>query len=91
MSNFSTTPCKVPARYISKTIHRSKTIQNELLIEVVGNSIPDDTLQEVKRAKYYSVIANDVADMLNKEQLSLTVRYVLDGTVKEMFVDFIKV
>ena len=45
----------------------------------------------MKRAKYYSVIADEVVDVSNKEQLSLTVRYVLDGTVKEMFVDFIEV
>ena len=45
----------------------------------------------MKRAKYYSVIADEVADVSNKEQLSLTVRYVLDRTVKEMFVDFIEV
>ena len=70
--------------------YTSKTIQNEL-IEVVGNSIHDDILQEVKRAKYYSVIADEMADVSNKEQLSLTVRYVLDRTVKEMFVDFIEV
>ena len=36
----------------------------------------------MKRAKYYSVIADEVVDVSNKEQLSLTVRYVLDGTVK---------
>lgn len=29
--------------------------------------------------------------MYNREQLSLTVRYVFNGTVKEMFVDFVEV
>ena len=45
----------------------------------------------MKRAKYYSAIVDEVADVANKEQFSLTVRYVLDGTVKEMFVDFVEV
>ena len=64
---------QILAQHLAKSTrnvrYTSKTIQNEL-IEVVGNSIRDDILQE---------------------QLSLTVRYVLDVTVKEMFVDFVEV
>ena len=36
-------------------------------------------------------MANEVTDLSNKEQLSLSVRYVTDETVKEMFLDFIEV
>lgn len=43
------------------------------------------------RAKYYTVIADEVADVSNKEQLSLALRYVLDGGGKEAFVDFVEV
>ena len=39
------------------------------------------------RAKYYTVIADEVADVSNKEQLSLALRYVLDGSVTEVFVE----
>ena len=42
-------------------------------------------------AKFYSVIADDVTDIANKEVLSLVLRYVLDGLVKEAFVDFLAV
>ena len=45
----------------------------------------------MKQAKFYSVIADEVTNMVNKEKLSLSLRFVLDGTVKEMFVDFMEV
>ena len=37
-------------------------------------------IAEVKRAKLYSVIADEVTDMANREELSLSLRLVLDGT-----------
>lgn len=37
------------------------------------------------KVKYYTVIVDEVADISNKEQLSLALRYVLDGGVKEVF------
>ena len=36
-------------------------------------------------------MADEVADVSNKEQLSISCRYVLDGGVKEVFVDFVEV
>ena len=66
----------------------SKTIQNEL-VEVIGKKIRNDILHEVKRARFYTIIADEVADISNKEQLSLVLRYILDDAVKEMFVDFV--
>ena len=45
----------------------------------------------MKQAKFYSMIADEVTDMANKEKLSLSLRFVLDGTVKEVFVDFMEV
>lgn len=70
--------------------YTSKTIQNEL-VEVTGNSIRSDIVEEVKRAKFYSVIADEVTDSSNKEELSLALRYILDDSIKEVFVDFIEV
>ena len=67
--------------------YTSKTIQNEL-VEVIGECIRNDILADVKRAKFYSVIADKVTDTANKEELSISV---LDGTVKEVFVDFVEV
>ena len=71
-------------------LYTSKTIQNSL-IEVVRQHNLRDILSEVNQAKYYTIIADEVTDLSNKEQLSLALRYVLDGKVKEVFVDFIYV
>ena len=53
--------------------YTSKTIQNQL-IEVI----------EVKEAKFYSIIADEVCDVSNKEQLYLCLcyMYVRDSRVK---------
>ena len=70
--------------------YTSKTIQKEL-VEVIGEYICNYIIAEVKRAKFYSVIADEVTDTANKEELSLSLRFVLDGTVKKVFVGFVEV
>ena len=50
-----------------------------------------EILSEVKQAKYYSVIADEVCDISNKEQFSICLRYVHDKAVKEMFLGFVEV
>lgn len=70
--------------------YTSKTIQNEL-VKVVGAKICSDIIEEVKSAKFYSIIADEVADAANKEELSLVIRYVHDGHIREVFVDFLEV
>ena len=70
--------------------YTSKGIQNEL-IEVVGNTIQLDIISEVQAAQYYSVIADEVTDVSNKEELSLVLRYMFNDEIKEVFVDFIQV
>ena len=40
--------------------------------------------------QFYSVIADDVIDTANKEELSLVFRYVINNEIKETFVDFIE-
>ena len=70
--------------------YTSKTIQNEL-VEVIGEYIRNKIIAEVKRTKFYSVIADEVTDTANKEELSISLRFVLDGTIKEVFVDFMEV
>ena len=70
--------------------YTSKTVQNEL-VDVIGECIRNDILAEVKQANFYSIIADEVTDAANKEELSIALRFVLDGTVKEVFVDFVEV
>ena len=68
----------------------SKSIQNEL-IAVIGKVICNKVIDEVKEAKFYSVIADEVTDAANRKELSLVLRYVVDDDIKEMFLDFIEV
>jgi len=60
------------------------------MIGIVGKHICDEILLEVNTAKYFSVIADEVTDIY-KEQLSITIRYVLGSDMKEMFLDFVEV
>ena len=70
--------------------YTSKRIQNEI-VQVIGECICNDIIAEVKQAKFFSVIADEVTDTANKEELSLSLRFVHAGTVKEVFVDFVEV
>ena len=47
-------------------------------------------MKEIKKAKYFSILADEVADVSNTEQLSLVLRYVDDdNNIREEFVDFL--
>ena len=71
-------------------LYTSKTIQNQL-IDIIGQCIRSDIVNEVKEAKFYSVIADEVVDVANKEQLSISLRYVFKNEVKEVFLNFVEV
>ena len=58
---------------------------------MVGDRIRESIINEVKDAKFYSIIADEVTDVSNREELSLVVRYLYNKEVKEVFVDFIEV
>lgn len=53
----------------------SPQIQNEL-IEICGNIILDKIIAKVRRAKYFSILADGTTDIGGIEQFSLCVRYV---------------
>ena len=63
--------------------YTSKGIQNEL-IEVVGNTIQLDIISEVQAAQYYSIIADEVTDVSNKEELPLVLRYMFNDEIKSL-------
>ena len=50
-----------------------------------------DIISEVQAAQFYSIIADEVTDVSNKEELSLVLRYMFNDEIKEVFVDFIQV
>ena len=53
----------------------SKTTQNDC-IEIVGEYIQRELTDEIKKAKFFSVSADEVQDISNKEQLAICLRYV---------------
>ena len=68
---------------------RSKTIQNDI-IACCGDHIHERILAEVRKAKYFSILADEVSDVSNTEQLSLVLRFVDESNeIREEFVDFL--
>ena len=59
------------------------------MICTIGNHIQSEIIQDIKKAKFYTILADELSDISNKEQLYF--RYVLDGNVKEVFADFAEV
>ena len=70
-------------------IYRSKTIQNEIL-QTVGNYISSKIIPEVKQTRIFSLMADETADVSNKENLLfLVLRYVGSSkNIREEFVGF---
>ena len=66
----------------------SKTIQNKM-ITTVGAYVLNKLAQEIRDCKYFSVMADEAADISNKENVSVVIR-VLDTnkTIREEFIGF---
>ena len=69
--------------------YTSKTIQNELIV-ICGDLIRNKILERIRQACYFSVLADEATDISNDEQLSISIRYVDEGSPKEVFVEFHK-
>lgn len=72
----------------SRATYISKTTQNELLM-CIGEEIQFQIIEEVKKTKFYSIIFDETTDISHKEQLSLSIRYVLDNRIIEKFLTFV--
>ena len=69
--------------------YTSGQIQNEL-IDIIGRQIRQYIASRVQQAKWFTVIADEVTDASNKQQLSLVVRFEdVVGIIRQDFVDFI--
>jgi hypothetical protein len=67
----------------------SPRIQNDLLA-CIGQWIRDKILEEVREAEYFAVCADEAADVSNREQMPLIVRFVdKQGKIGEEFLEFI--
>ena len=60
---------------LKNATYTSPDIQNQV-IDVLGDHILEKVLTKVKKAQYFSLIADEVTDSSNKEQLGLVLRYV---------------
>ncbi len=70
--------------------YTSKTIQNEL-ITVIDKHIESEIVTDIQKAKFFSIIADELTDVSSKEQCSLCIRYVLNNDVNETFISFVEV
>ena len=76
--------------YDQAKVHRQWTspdVQNELL-SIFATLIIEQISKCVTEAQLFGVIADKTADISNKEQFSICLRYVLHGEVFESFVGF---
>ena len=71
--------------------YTSNTIQNQI-ISILADQVRQSIISSVKAAKWFSVIADEVTDVSNKEQLSIVLRYVDSTTllVREDLVGFVE-
>ena len=68
--------------------YRSKTTQNEL-IKICGDLIVAKICTEIRRAKYFSVLADEATDVSNIEQMPIVVRFVdVGANIREELLGF---
>ena len=67
--------------------YTSPRTQNEI-ISICRALILQKVVERVKQNELYSIICDECTDSSNKEQLSLSVRYVADKQIHEYFVGF---
>ena len=74
------------------TTSLSPAIQNEL-VELLGKKVKDLILEEIKTAKYFSMLLDSIPDVSHIDQMAFIVRYVkIDSNsevqIKESFLNF---
>lgn len=81
------------ANIMKKTIshYAGVRIQNEL-IDIMANTVKSKIINDIKNAKYYSVILDCTPDKSKIEQISVILRYVITSkdeiSIKESFIEF---
>lgn len=78
--------------HIQKTSSRetyvSKTSQNELLC-CMGDSLREKIVNDIRESKFYSIIADEVSDTSNWEQLGIVIRYVKNNVPVERLLGYV--
>ena len=60
--------------------YRSKTTQNSI-IKICSNILTEKLICDVKNAKFFFILADESADISNKEQMAFVIRFVDDASV----------
>ena len=69
--------------------YKSKTTQNEI-IDICGQLITNKITDEIREAKFFSVLADEAANCANVEQLNVVVRFVdRKNQIREEFLGFV--
>ena len=56
-------------------LYTSKSIQNEM-IDVIGSAIEAQIIKEIQAAKFFKILADEVTNCSNLEQVSIVIRFV---------------
>ena len=65
----------------------SPLIQNEIL-ELVGDLVLEEISDEARERKEIGIIVDETSDISHIEQVSVCLRFLIDGVTKEVFVGF---
>ena len=69
--------------------YRPKTIRNEL-IDCCGEFVKDEIIKDVNDAKFFSILADEIGDLTNKEQMPPVLRFVdKERYAREEFFKFV--
>lgn len=71
-----------------RNVTYSKTVRNEM-ITTVGKYILDKLSSEIKDSKHFTILADEAADISNKENLSIVIRFVdASKSIRQEFVGY---
>ena len=60
------------------------------MLSILAQFVRKDILNNLKKTKYFSLLCDETRDCGKDEQLSICVRYVVEGTVYEDFYNFVR-
>ena len=67
------------------------TSKNEM-IDAIGSAIEDQIIHKIQTAKFFTILADEVTDCSNLEQVSIVIRFVdSDKNIREDFLSFVTV
>jgi hypothetical protein len=67
--------------------YTSAQVQNEILF-ICSKMILDKISDEIRRASCFALMCDETKDISKTEQISVVIRYYLDGTIYERFIGF---